>query len=102
MDPIILQAIAETIGPAVGVLFCGLIPISIYFIKKHFELKTRELELEAELHGRGAQARLQALETRLTATEAALTGLVRVLGPGNGVAMLQPPGASPRKLTPTE
>jgi hypothetical protein len=79
MDPSVVKALAEAIGPVLGVLACGAIPASIIFLIKHFKLKTRELELEAELHGRDAQARLQAMETRLAALEGALGSLVQTL-----------------------
>ena len=48
-------------------------------MSKHFKLRTRELELEAELHGRDSQARLQAMETRLAAMEGALGSLVQAI-----------------------
>ena len=35
----------------------------------------------AELHGRAAQSRLQAMETGQAATEAAVTAVVQILGP---------------------
>ena len=79
MDPSVVKALAEAIGPVFGVLACGAIPVAIVFLVKHFKLKTRELELEAELHGRDAQARLQAMETRLGALEGALGSLVQAM-----------------------
>ena len=79
MDPAVAQAITEVLGPFLGVLACGAIPVTLIFISKHFKLRTRELELEAELHGRDSQARLQALETRLSAMEGALGSLVQTI-----------------------
>jgi hypothetical protein len=38
MDPSIVTAIAENVGPTLGVLVCGAIPVSLYFLKKHFQL----------------------------------------------------------------
>ena len=70
MDPVVIRALAEVIGPLGAVLACGAIPVALVYLSKHFKLRTRELELEAELHGRDSQARLQALETRLSAMEA--------------------------------
>jgi hypothetical protein len=79
MDPALAKAISEVLGPFFGVLACGAIPVTLIYISKHFKLRTRELELEAELHSRDSQARLQALETRLFAMEGALGSLVQTL-----------------------
>ena len=108
MDPSVIRALAEVIGPVFGVLACGAIPITLVFLIKHFKLKTRELELEAELHGRDAQARLQALETRLCAMEGALGSLVQAISRRQD--LMQPPDApesaprldAPRSLTPVK
>ncbi|HEY2031836.1 MAG TPA: hypothetical protein VGH20_21745 [Myxococcales bacterium] len=80
MDPSVAKAISEVLGPFLGVLACGAIPVTLVFLTKHFKLRTRELELEAELHGRASQARLQALETRLSAMEGALGSIAQGLG----------------------
>src|SRR5438132_7762352 len=79
MDPVVIRALAEVIGPLGAVLACGAIPVALVYLSKHFKLRTRELELEAELHGRDSQARLQALETRLSAMEGALGSLVQTI-----------------------
>src|SRR5438067_2023673 len=62
MDPSIAKAISEVLGPFLGLLALGAIPVTLMFLTNHFKLRTRELELEAELHGRDSQARLQAKE----------------------------------------
>ena len=74
-----MKALSEVFGPFLGVLACGAIPVTLVFMSKHFKLRTRELELEAELHGRDSQARLQAMETRLAAMEGALGSLVQAI-----------------------
>lgn len=79
MDPSIVKALAEVIGPTVAVVACGAIPVALVYISKLFKLRTRELELEAELHTRDSQARLQAMETRLAALEGALGSLVQTM-----------------------
>src|SRR5258708_22935764 len=79
MDPALAKAISEVLGPFFGVLACGAIPVTLIYISKHLKLRTRGLELEAELHGRDSQAGLQALETRLFAMEGALGSLVQTL-----------------------
>src|SRR3954462_2918984 len=89
MDPSVAKAISEVLGPFLGMLACGAIPVTLVFLSKHFKLKTRELELEAELHGRESQAHLRALETRLAAMEGMLGSLVQALSPRQ--ELLQPP-----------
>jgi hypothetical protein len=79
MDPTLIKALSEILGPLLGLLACGAIPITLVFMSKHFKLRTRELELEAELHGRNSQARLQAMETRISAMEGALSSLVQAI-----------------------
>src|SRR5256885_6017851 len=91
MDPTIAKAIAEVLGPFLGVLACGAIPVTLVFLNKHFKLRTREIELEAELHGRDSQARLQAMETRLPALDGALGSLVQAIS--RRQELMQPPDA---------
>jgi hypothetical protein len=91
MDPAFAKAISEVLGPFLGVLACGAIPVTLVFLSKHFKLRSRELDLEAELHGRDSQARLQALETRLSAMEGALGSLVQTLSRRQD--LMQPPDA---------
>ncbi len=86
MDPSLVHALAEVIGPLLGLLGVAAIPASLMFITKYFKLKTRELELEAELHGRAAQARIQALETRQAAVESALQSLLQPMLQRNDLA----------------
>jgi len=105
MDPATIKALSDVFGPFLGVLACGAIPTTLFFLSKHFKLRTRELELEAELHGRDAQARLQAMETRLCAMEGALGSLVQTLSRRQD--LMQPPDApqvaegAPRPLVQT-
>ncbi|MCA1825443.1 MAG: hypothetical protein ABR567_11615 [Myxococcales bacterium] len=91
MDPAVAKAIGEVLGPFLGVLACGAIPVALVYLGKHFKLRHRELELEAELHGRDSQARLQALETRLVAVEGALGSLVQTMS--RRPDLMQPPDA---------
>jgi hypothetical protein len=91
MDPSIAKAISEVLGPFLGLLALGAIPVTLMFLTKHFKLRTRELELEAELHGRDSQARLQAMETRLSALEGALTSMVQAISRRH--ELMQPPDA---------
>ena len=92
MDPSVIHAISEILGPCLGLLVCGAIPVSIIFVRNHFKLRMRELDLEAELHSRESQARLSAMETRLNAMEGALGSLVQTLSQRRDL-MVQPPDA---------
>jgi hypothetical protein len=71
VDPAVAKAISEVLAPFFGLLAFGAIPVALVFLSKHFKLKTKELELEAEMHGRDLQSRLQAFETRVNALEGA-------------------------------
>src|SRR6266481_9627206 len=95
MDPAFAKALTEVLGPFLGVLACGAIPVTLVFLTKHFKLRTRELELEAELHGRDSLARLQALETRLSAMEGALGSLVQTISRRQEL-MVPPDPAAPQ------
>jgi len=107
MDPATLTALAEALVPAFGVLVCFGLPVALVFTVKHFKLRHRELDLEAELHGKQTQARLAAIEARLGMLEAALGALVRGPAaelPPERLAMLEPPAstseAAPQLQTP--
>src|SRR5438067_13676408 len=95
MDPTVAKVLAEVLGPFMGLLGLGAIPVSLVFLIKHFKLRTRELELEAELHGRDSQARLQAMETRLAGLEGAIGSLVRAISPRQEL-MVPPDAAAPQ------
>jgi hypothetical protein len=89
MDPSLAKALSEVLGPFLGLLVLGAIPVALVFLNKHFKLRTRELELEAELHGRDSRARLQATETRLAAMETALISLAQAVSGRKD--LMQPP-----------
>jgi hypothetical protein len=80
MDPASTAALAilvKGLVPVLGALICLGMPVALVFTLKHFKLRHRELELEAELHGRQTQTRLAAIEARLGTLETALGALVR-------------------------
>jgi hypothetical protein len=80
MDPASTAALAilvKGLVPVLGVLICLGMPAVIVYTVKHFKLRHRELDLEAELHGKQTQARLAAIEARLGTLETALGALVR-------------------------
>ena len=100
MDPAQLSIIMHGLGPAIAALGIFAMPVAIIYMIKHFKLRHRELELEAELHGKQTQLRLQALEARLGAIEAALGAL----GPARSsaqerTALLEPPPVPRQKIT---
>jgi hypothetical protein len=82
VDPKVVQALAEMIGPSLALLIFGAVPISIVFMNKYFKLKSREMELDAELHGREMESRLRTMEARQGATESAITALANGLSIG--------------------
>src|SRR5437870_11477300 len=80
MDPASTAALAilvKGLVPVLGALICLGMPVALVFTLKHFKLRHRELELEAELHGKQTQTRLAAIEARLGTLETALGALVR-------------------------
>ncbi len=97
MDPASLAVLVNGLETILGVLICLGTPVAIIFTVKHFKLRHRELELEAELHGKQTQARLAAIEARLGTLETALGALVR--GPlptslQDRMSLLEPPPTS--------
>ena len=100
MEPVQMAILAKALVPLFGVLITFGMPVAIIYTVKHFKLRHRELELEAELHGKQTQLRLQALEARLGAIEAALGAL----GPARSsaqerTALLEPPPVPRQKVT---
>jgi hypothetical protein len=81
-DTAALAVLMNGLAPVLGALICLGMPVALVFTVKHFKLRHRELELEAELHGKQTQARLAAIEARLGTLETALGALVR--GPAAG------------------
>jgi hypothetical protein len=97
VDPIIVRGLAEALAPTVAILGVSIIPISIVFMTKYFKLRTREMELDAESHGRELEARLRALESRQGATESVISTLASGLSNGrelNRSLMEAPPDSA--------
>src|SRR5207253_11367013 len=100
MDPAQLSIIMHGLGPAIAALGIFAMPVAIIYTIKHFKLRHRELELEAELHGKQIQLRLQALEARMGAIEAALGALRRGRSSVQERAtLLEPPPRPAQKVT---
>ena len=97
LDPNTLHALGEFLGPIFAILMFSIVPMALVFMTKHFKLRTKEIELEAQLHGREAEARLQILETRQSAVEAALGQLMGSLGAAARLeqpALAEPPDSA--------
>jgi hypothetical protein len=77
MNPAELAIIAKAFETILGVLICLGAPVAIIYTVKHFKLRHRELELDAELHGKQTQARLDSIEARLGVIESALGAISR-------------------------
>jgi hypothetical protein len=74
-DPAALTALLDNLVPILAIVFTFGMPVAIIWTVKHFQFKKRELELEAELHGRELEMRLRTLEARQAAVETALGAL---------------------------
>jgi hypothetical protein len=77
MDTVSFAILVKALAPVLGALIVLGMPVAFVFTLKHFKLRQRELELEAELHGKQTQGRLSAIEARLGTLETALGALVR-------------------------
>src|SRR5438445_10986095 len=77
MDAAQLAILSNALAPVLASLIVFAMPVALVFTVKHFKLRHRELELEAELHGKQTQARLAAIEARLGTLETALGVLAR-------------------------
>jgi len=95
MEPAQLAILAKALVPIFAVLIVFGMPVVILFTLKHFKLRHRELELEAEMHGKQTQTRLASIEARLGVIESALGAIARgqpLLQ--ERMSMLEPPASS--------
>jgi len=101
MDPASLSILLHNLVPIIAILFTFGCPVAIVWVLKHFQYKKRELELEAELHGREMEMRLRTLEARQAAVETALGALggraVGAPGVDQRMSLLEPPATSPEE-----
>jgi hypothetical protein len=74
-NPAVLAVLIKSLIPIISIIFVFGMPVAVIWTAKHFKLKQRELELEAELHGKELELRLRTLEARQGAVESALTSL---------------------------
>jgi len=96
MDPASLSILLKNLVPIFAILFVFGMPVAIVWTAKHFNLKHRELELEAQLHGKELELRLRSLEARQVAVETALTAIgaappVAPPSAGQRMSLLEPP-----------
>src|SRR3954467_5791250 len=75
LDPASLKYMAEILVPSIAILATFGMPVAIIWVVKHFKLRNRELDLEAELHGKELELRLRTLEARQAAVESALNAI---------------------------
>jgi hypothetical protein len=97
MDPIALQKLVMYMVPVVAILATFGAPVAIVWMVKHFKLRHRELDLEAELHGKELELRLRTLEARQAAVETALTVMGARPSPApveQRMSLLEPPATS--------
>jgi hypothetical protein len=97
-DPATLSILLHNLVPIVAIVITFGFPVAIIWVVKHFQYKKRELELEAELHGREMEMRLRTLEARQAAVETALGALGGRPLPAPQVeqrmSLLEPPATS--------
>jgi hypothetical protein len=97
-DTAALAVLMNGLAPVLACLIAFGIPAVIVYTVKHFKLRHRELELEAELHGKQSQARLAAIEARLGTLETVLGAIARLPAasslPQDRLSLLEPPPAA--------
>jgi hypothetical protein len=74
-NPAVLAILLKNLAPIFAIIFTFGMPVAVVWTIKHFKLKHRELDLEAELHGKELDLRLRSLEARQAAVESALTAI---------------------------
>jgi hypothetical protein len=100
MDPIAMQKFVMYLVPMVAILATFGTPVAIIWLVKHFNLRHRELDLEAQFHGKELELRLKTIEVRQAAIETALTAIGRAAPveasspPQQRVSLLEGPATS--------
>jgi len=74
MDPASLGVVVGELAPVLAALIFAALPVGIIYVLKSHKVRMRELDLEAQMLPRSAEARLAAIEARL-AVGAARPGL---------------------------
>jgi len=72
MDPASLGLVVGELAPVLAALIFAALPVGIIYVLKSHKVRMRELDLEAQMLPRSAEARLAAIEARLEAIEEAV------------------------------
>ena len=98
LDPASLKYMAQILVPIVAILAVFGMPVAVLWVAKHYKLRNRELDLEAQLHGKELELRLKTLEARQAAIETALTAIgaksMEHASLEQRVSLLEPPATS--------
>jgi hypothetical protein len=68
MDPLLFP-IVNSLAPIFATLAIGGTVVGFFWVGKHYKLREKEIELEAQLHGKQIEAQVRAMEIRLAAME---------------------------------
>jgi len=90
MDPASLSVVVNELAPVLAALIFAALPIGIIYVLKSHKVRMRELDLEAQMLSRSAEARLAAIEARLAAIEQAVSA-PRLGLPEQRAALLEGP-----------
>jgi hypothetical protein len=97
MDPILFP-IVHALAPVLVTLALSGSVVGFYWVGKHYKLREKELELEAELHGKRIEAELRAMEVRLAAVENSILGRSALTGTGERASLIEPRPQLPAKV----
>jgi hypothetical protein len=97
MDPILFP-IVNSLAPILATLAVGGSVVGFYWVGKHYRLREKEIELEAELHGKRIEAQLRAMEVRLAAVENGILSRSALTGTSERASLIEPPPQLPAKV----
>src|ERR1700674_3309193 len=100
MDPATMGIVMHALAPVLGMLAFSTLPIGIIYVLKSHKIRMRELDLEAQMLPRNAEARLAAIEARLAAIEQAVGAPVKNSVQGRA-ALLEGPAAAAETKAPS-
>jgi hypothetical protein len=88
MDPILFP-IVNSLAPILATLAVGGSVVGFYWVGKHYRLREKEIELEAEL---------RAMEVRLAAVENGILSRSALTGTSERGSLIEPPPQLPAKV----
>jgi hypothetical protein len=97
MDPLLFP-IVNALAPILATLAIGGTVVGFYWVGKHYKLREKEIELEAELHGKRIEAQLRSMEVRLAAVENGILSRSALTGAGERASLIEPPPQLPEKV----